>query len=99
MEIQESTADSKTTVGNNSNFFYFDAYINGQLKSWKIQSLDVFKAYKKLVDDLGYDILYIYTTEGMNEEQKKIIFESSDQWKRRTNGGNLTSSTQRTWAL
>ena len=73
MEIQEATADSKATVGNNSNFFYFDAYINGQLKSWKIQSLDVFKAYKKLVDDLGYDILYIYTTEGMNEEQKKII--------------------------
>ncbi|MBP9811928.1 hypothetical protein KBC86_00990, partial [Candidatus Gracilibacteria bacterium] len=33
MEIQEATADSKATVGNNSNFFYFDAYINGQLKS------------------------------------------------------------------
>ncbi len=73
MEIQEATPDSKGTIWNNSNFFYFDAYINGQLKSWKIQSLDVFKAYKKLVDDLGYNILYIYTTEGMSEEQKKII--------------------------
>jgi hypothetical protein len=25
------------------------------------------------VDDLGYNILYIYTTEGMNETQKKVI--------------------------
>lgn len=73
MEIQEATSDTKVNTSNNSNFFYFDAYINGQLKSGKIQSLDVFKAYKKLVDDLGYDILYIYTTEGMNEEQKKLI--------------------------
>jgi hypothetical protein len=35
--------------------------------------MDVFKAYKKLVDDLGYIILYIYTTEGMTEDQKKLI--------------------------
>lgn len=73
MEIQEVSWDVRSNINNGSNFFYFDAYINGQLKSWKIQSLDVFKAYKKLVDDLGYDILYIYTTEWMNEEQKKII--------------------------
>ncbi|GAB0175270.1 MAG: hypothetical protein HHAS10_11490 [Candidatus Altimarinota bacterium] len=73
MEIQEVSGDVRSNINNGSNFFYFDAYINGQLKSGKIQSLDVFKAYKKLVDDLGYDILYIYTTEGMNEEQKKII--------------------------
>ncbi len=33
----------------------------------------MFKAYTKLVDDLGYNILYIYTTEGMNETQKKVI--------------------------
>jgi hypothetical protein len=73
MEIEEAKYDQKPTSWSNSNFFYFDAYINGQIKSGKIQSIDVFKAYKKLVDDLGYNILYIYTTEWMTEEQKKII--------------------------
>ena len=56
-----------------SNFFYFDVMLNGQLKSGKIQSDDIFKAYKKLYEDLGYDIIYIYTSEGMVEEQKKVI--------------------------
>jgi hypothetical protein len=74
MEIQEiSHAWEKTQEENAGNFFFFDAMINGQVKSWKIQSIDVFKAYKKLVDDLGYNIVYIYTTEWMNEQQKKTI--------------------------
>lgn len=58
---------------NKSNFFYFDIKVNGQIKTWKIQSDDVFKSYKKLIDDLGYDVVYIYTNEWMNEEQKKVI--------------------------
>ena len=74
MEIQEVSSDaqklSETSAGN---FFFFDAVINGLTKSWKIQSVDVFKAYKKLVDDLGYNITYIYTTEWMTESQKKMI--------------------------
>lgn len=73
MEIQEAWSDIPTQESSSDNFFYFDAIINGQVKSWKIQSVDVFKAYTKLVDDLGYNILYIYTTEGMNETQKKVI--------------------------
>ena len=74
MEIQESVVwEIKKDSDSNDNFFFFDAIINGQTKSWKIQSIDVFKAYTKLVDDLGYNILYIYTTEGMNETQKKVI--------------------------
>lgn len=74
MEIQEiSESSQKSSEMSAGNFFYFDAIINGLTKSWKIQSTDVFKAYKKLVDDLGYNILYIYTTEGMNEQQKKMI--------------------------
>lgn len=55
------------------NFFFFDIRVNNQIKTWKIQSDDVFKSYKKLVDDLGYDVVYIYTNEGMSEEQKKVI--------------------------
>lgn len=56
-----------------SNFFYFDANMNGMIKTWKIQSDDIFKAYKKLIEDLWYNIVYIYTTEGMDEEQKKVM--------------------------
>lgn len=55
------------------NFFYFDAKVNGILQSGKIQSTDIFKSFKKLTEDLKYDVIYIYTTEGMPEESKKII--------------------------
>lgn len=75
MEITEIQPNQTpvSSSSTNENFFYFDVYINGQLKSGKIQSYDVFKAYKKLVDDLWYNIQYIYTTEWMSEDQKKII--------------------------
>lgn len=70
IELHESITDSTTTVGN---FFYFDARVNGILQSGKIQSTDIFQSYKKLVEDLKYDVLYIYTNNGMPEESKKII--------------------------
>ncbi|MDD2694136.1 MAG: hypothetical protein PHY14_04370 [Candidatus Gracilibacteria bacterium] len=69
MDIQEFTQ----VESGNLNFFYFDANVNGLIKTGKIQSNDIFKAYKKLVEDLNYNIIYIYTSEGMNEEQKKLI--------------------------
>ncbi len=69
MEIKELSEVEVT----GSNFFYFDVILNGQPKSGKIQSDDIFKAYKKLYEDLGYNIVYIYTSEGMSEEQKKMI--------------------------
>ena len=47
--------------------------MNGILQSGKIQSTDIFQSYKKLVEDLKYDVLYIYTNNGMPEESKKII--------------------------
>lgn len=58
---------------NNGNFFYFDAKVSWILQSWKIQSTDIFKSYKKLTEDLKYDVIYIYTNEWMPEEAKKII--------------------------
>ncbi len=58
---------------NGGNFFYFDAKVSGILQSWKIQSTDIFKSYKKLTEDLKYDIIYIYTNEWMPEEAKKLI--------------------------
>lgn len=72
MELKEFTNDT-TEVNSKMNFFYFDIKVNWQIKTWKIQSDDVFKSYKKLIDDLWYDVVYIYTNEGMNEEQKKVI--------------------------
>ncbi len=64
------------------NFFYFDALINGILQSWKIQSDDIFKWYRKLVEDLGYDIRYIYTAPWTPEEQKKILTAKVKDWYR-----------------
>lgn len=65
--IQQEKQDNKI------NFFYFDIRVNGQIKTGKIQSNDVFKSYKKLIEDLWYDVVYIYTNEWMNEDQKKVI--------------------------
>ncbi len=56
-----------------ANFFYFDIYINGELKTGKIQSDDIFKSYKKLIEDLGYNVAAIYTHEWMSDDQKKVI--------------------------
>lgn len=68
MEIKEFT-----TTQTGGNFFYFDVLVNNQLKSGKIQSDDIFKSYKKLIEDLKYNVVYIYTNEGMPEDQKKMI--------------------------
>lgn len=70
MELREF---NETDIESKWNFFYFDIRMNGQIKTGKIQSEDIFKSYKKLIDDLEYDVVYIYTNEGMPEEQKKII--------------------------
>jgi hypothetical protein len=72
MELKEKILEAENP-DSKSNYFYFDIIVNGQLKTGKIQSDDVFKSYKKLIEDLGYNVVYIYTNEGMNEEQKKVI--------------------------
>lgn len=63
---------ARTDTGN-TNFFFFDANVSGLTKTGKIQSDDIFKAYRKLTEDLGYNIIYIYTNDGMGDDQKKII--------------------------
>lgn len=67
---------------NNGNFFYFDAKVSWILQSWKIQSTDIFKSYKKLTEDLKYDVIYIYTNEWMPEDAKKIITAKVKDWYR-----------------
>ena len=72
IELEEFKPD-KNSIAGASNFFYFDAVIGWERKSWQIQSNDIFKAYKKLIEDLWYDILYIYTTKNATDEQKKLL--------------------------
>ena len=78
VEIHEIT----TWETNSGNFFYFDAKVNGILQSGKIQSTDIFKSYKKLTEDLKYDVIYIYTNEWMPEESKKLITAKVKDWYR-----------------
>jgi len=70
IEIHENSA---TVNNDDGNFFYFDARVNGILQSGKIKSTDIFKSYRKLTEDLKYDVIYIYTNEWMPEESKKLI--------------------------
>lgn len=79
IELHEAVIDS---VSSEWNFFYFDARVNGILQSGKIQSTDIFKSYKKLTEDLKYNIIYIYTNEWMPEESKKIITAKVKDWYR-----------------
>lgn len=53
--------------------FYFEVLINSELKRWNINSSDIFKAYTKLRDDLGYTVKYIYDNENASEWEKLSI--------------------------
>lgn len=60
IEIQEVVDTSLLQEGT---FLFFDILVNGVLQTGKIQSNDIFKAYRKLVEDLKYDVVAIYTSE------------------------------------
>lgn len=70
IEIKEV---SDTSLSQWGNFFFFDVVVNGVVQTGKIQSDDIFKAYRKLVEDLKYMVRYIYTSPNATDEQKKII--------------------------
>ena len=65
VEISESILDSGV--------FYFEAIIDGTKKNGQIKSNDIFRAYKKLVDDLHYNILTIYDNKDADEKEKILI--------------------------
>lgn len=44
--------DADSNVANEANLFYFDYTVDGVLKTGQIQSDDIFKAYRKLVQDI-----------------------------------------------
>ena len=58
-----------------SGIFYFDAIINWNKKTGQIKSNDIFKAYLKLVEDLKYEIIYIYDKKDCDENYKIILNE------------------------
>ncbi|MFZ4461640.1 MAG: hypothetical protein ACOYN2_03800 [Patescibacteria group bacterium] len=67
IEIKETNVAAGAQTGST---FFFDVRISGQKKSGQISSDDIFRAYKKLVDDLGYEVLAIYTTKDASDEEK-----------------------------
>ncbi len=83
IEIRETEAPIETDDW----FFYFEIQHQWQKKSGKIQSNDIFKAYKKLVDELGYNLISIASTADASEEEKAYTTakarESYDEFKRR----------------
>jgi hypothetical protein len=65
VEISESVLDSGV--------FYFEAIIDGTKKNGQIKSNDIFRAYKKLVEDLHYQIISIYDNKDADEKEKTLI--------------------------
>ncbi len=62
----------KDEMINKTGLFYFDTIINWKIETWEIQSDNIFKAYIKLIEDLKYNIIYIYENK-KSEEREKII--------------------------
>jgi len=56
--------------------FYFDAIIEWQKKSWTIVWKDILKVYIKLVEDLKYNIVYLYDDNKLDEKAKWLLMNS-----------------------
>ncbi len=71
IEVKEALPEggqdgSKTT-------FYFTILLEGRQKNGQIQSSDIFNAYVKLVDKLGYQVVSICDDPNASEEEKQFI--------------------------
>lgn len=55
--------------------YFFDFTVDWKIKTWSINSNDILKAYIKLIDDLNYNIKYIYVSKEDTEDEKKISTE------------------------
>ena len=53
--------------------FYFEITTNEGVRKGKIKSDDIFKAYVKLVDDLGYKVLFLYDRADADDAYKKLM--------------------------
>ena len=109
IEIHETTAPADIT----NDVFYFEIVHQWQKKSWKIQSDDILKAYRKLVDELKYQLISISTTPDATEEDKAYttakVREAYDEYKKRNieiekekpveKKNEATESTDQDWFL
>lgn len=68
IEIKEA-AHSEGDAGG----FFFEILIDGKKKNGTIKSDDMFKAYRKLVKELGYQVIAIYDDPKATEEEKAFI--------------------------
>ena len=86
IEIRETEAPEEI-VSKTGSVFYFEINLSWQKKTGQIHSDDIFKAYKKLVDDLGYTVVSITTSPDASEEEKIYTTaktkESYDEFKKR----------------
>lgn len=71
-EVSEATSDA-SAAANTLATFYFDIVVDGKSKSGQIKSSDSFRAYKKLVDDLHYQVISIYDNSAASEEERRFF--------------------------
>ena len=69
MEIHE---DESMELQNSQWVFFFEVLVNGEKKNGQIKSNDIFKAYIKLVDDLHYKVLSIYSEWDLSTEDRAL---------------------------
>ena len=64
------------------NKFIFEWKLDGKIKKWIIAWDDIFKIYKKLRNDLGYKIYFLYpeSDKELDVESKKKILKDLEEW-------------------
>lgn len=53
--------------------FYFEVLVDWKVKSGQINSDDIFKAYTKLVDSIGYNVISIFDDKNKSEREKTLM--------------------------
>lgn len=85
----ESTEDARNDIGRQGyaiieigelkegvtleGIFFFEIHTPEGVRKGKIKSDDIFRAYVKLVDDLGYKVLFIYDRPDADDAYKKMM--------------------------
>ena len=67
LQIEVTTAPE---TQENTSVFYFEIRVGGEKKTGQIYATDWFKAYRKLVDDLGYEVISLTDKKDATEEEK-----------------------------
>jgi hypothetical protein len=71
IEIRETQDSGESAPAGNA--FFFEIQVGGKKKSGQIRSLDMFRAYVKLVEGLNYEVLSICDDPTASEEEKRFV--------------------------